>query len=299
MKRVLVLLATIIMLLCACGWEETPDSSPDLTEEPIAIDRIALECCAGVGSDAGFPAAAIAFGETLQNALAEKGVQVGRVDVSFSRVDAATADALENGGVTLGIMGSGAALVEKGTVLLALSRNIDEPSCGLLIAGQSEYGNQLASRTKTSPLTAEEWSRAEIGAVESDRVLLAAAQQLLHESADYTLEEYRGYATVEELLAAVKYGEVDAAAIRAEDTEEYWALTDSMVLYEGAIVLASSVPVLQSDAAKQALTAAFLAAGESDAGQTFLRQYGCESFTMVTDEEIAVMRDLAIWEEME
>ena len=297
MKRIFSLML-IVLLLCGCTAPQE-EMEPPASAEPIALDVLTLECSAPAGSDGTFPAAATAFGETLRLALEAEGVRVARVIVSFSRVDAATADALETGGVTLGLMGLSGALVEKGTVLLALSRNIEEPSCGLLIAGESEYGKQLAWRTKTAPLTAEEWSRAAIGGVESDHVLIAAAKQLLDEQAGYSLDGYYAYATAEELLAAVQRGEVDAAIVRAEDTEEFWALTESVALYEGAMVLASSTPALQSETAQQALVRALCAAAETEEGKTLLGKYDCDGFVTVTEEEIEAMGRLAIWEEME
>ena len=299
MKRVLAMLLAMIGLLCACGGEESIESQmPAADDAPVVLESLTLECSAPRGSDSGFPAAAKAFGVALQEALAAEQVIVENLQVTFSRVDAATADALESGGVTLGIMGLGGALVENGEVLLGLSRNKDELSCALLMAGESEYGKQLAWRTKTAPLTAEEWSRAKIGAVEHDTVLLAAAQQLLHESADYTLQEYHAYATAEELLAAAAQGEVDAAIIRAEDAEEFWALTESVALHEGTVVLSAAAEELQNDRMKTALRQAFSVAAESDAGKELMKQYGCEGFAAVKEEENEVLRNLAMWEEL-
>lgn len=302
MKRLILLLLCTVALLCGCAGEEqneNMEAQSPVSDEPIIVERMTLECSAPTGSGGGFPAAANAFGTALHQALAAEGVEVGTLSVTFSRVDAATADAVENGGVTLGLLGLGGALVEKGDVLLALSRNREELSCGLLMAGESEYGKQLAWRTKTSSLTAEEWSRAKIGAVEGDRVLIAAAQQLLYASAGYTLQEYRGYATVEELLAAAKQGEVDAAIIRTEDAEDFWALTESAALYEGTVVLSSAAEELQGDHARGALIRAFLAAAETDAGKALLEQYSCGGFAAVNEEEIGTMRTLAMWEELE
>ena len=298
MKRLSVLWIAMLLLLCACGAEETNDPQPPLPEEPVVMKSLTLECSAPAGSGGGFPEAAKGFGAELQRALAAEGVEVEALSVTFSRVDAATADALESGGVTLGLMGIGGALVENGEVLLALNRNADDLSCGLLIAGESEYGKQLAWRTKTTPLTAEEWSRADIGAVEGDRVLLAAAQQLLHESAGYTLEKFISYDTVEELLAAADCGDVDAAIVRAEDAEEFWALTESAVLYEGTVVLSSAAAELQGEHTRDALTRAFLAAAKTDAGKALLEQYACSDFAAVNEEEIEAMRSLAMWEEL-
>lgn len=299
MKRVLAMLIAVMLLLCACGRGETIDSpETEPPEEPIALESLTLEYSAPRGSGSTFPAAANIFGAALQEALAAENVKVESLQLTFSRMDAATADALAGGGVTLGVMGIGGALVEEGTVLLGLSRSADEPSCGLLIAGESEYGKQLAWRTKTSQLTAEEWSRAVIGAAEGDPVLIAAAQQLLYESAGYTLEEYRSYATVEELLAAVKQGDVDAAIIRAEDTDEFWALTESVELYEGTVVLSSAAAELQGEAAREALIRAFLTAAKTDAGKELLNRYGCEGFAAVNEREIEAMRSLAMWEEI-
>ena len=298
MKRVLAILIAMSCLLCACGGGESAEPQLPPSEEPIVLERVILECAAPRGSGTEFPAAAKAFGAALQEALAAEGVEVGTLQVTFSRVDAATADALASGGVTLGIMGIGGALVEKGEVLLGLSRSRDELSSALLMAGESEYGKQLAWRTKTAALTAEEWSRAKIGAVEADRVLIAAAQQLLHEGAGYTLQEYRAYASVEELLAAAQSGAVDAAIVRAEDTEEFWALTESVALHEGTVVLSSAAEELQSEQMKTALRQAFLMAAESDAGKELMNQYACGGFAEVSEEEIAAMRDLAMWEEL-
>ncbi|MBR6677149.1 MAG: PhnD/SsuA/transferrin family substrate-binding protein [Oscillospiraceae bacterium] len=300
MKRLSAWLLAMILLLCACGGEESPDA-PLPQNEPIILESLTLECSAPAGSGSGFPAAANAFGAALQQTLAAEGVEVGAVQVTFSRVDAATIDALGSGGVTLGMLGLGGALVEQGEVLLALSRNEEESSCALLIAGGSEYGKQLAWRTKTTPLTAEEWSRARIGAVEGDSVALAAARQLLHESAGCTIEEYRGYATAEELLAAAQLGEVDAAIIRAEDAEDaedFWALTENAALYEGTVVLSPAAQALQSEQGRDALRRALLAAAKTDAGRELLKQYGCGGFAAVSEEEIAAMRDLAMWEEL-
>ena len=298
MRRVLAMLIAMIIVLCACGGEQSGEPQLPPSEEPVRLESLTLECSAPRGSGSEFPAAAKAFGAALQEALAAEGVEVETLRLTFSRMDAATADALESGGVTLGIMGIGGALVQQGEVLLGLSRNRDELSCALLMAGESEYGKQLAWRTKTAPLTAEEWSRAKIGAVEADRVLIAAAQQLLYESAGYTLETYHAYATVEELLAAVKSGAVDAAVVRAEDTEDFWALTESRMLYEGTVVLSSAAEELQSEQMKTALRKAFLLAAESEAGRELLKQYACGGFAAVSEEEILAMRDLAMWEEL-
>ena len=300
MKRLPVMLMVMLWLLCACAGEgESPAPQPSAPEEPIRMEKLTLECSAPAGSGMKFPEAAKGFGAALQQALAAEGVEVEALSVTFSRMDAATADALESGGVTLGLMGPGGALVDGGTVLLGLSRGEDELSCGLLIAGESEYGNQLAWRTKTAPLTAEEWSRARIGAVESDRVLLAAAQQLLYESAGFTVEEYLAYETAEELLAAAQRGEVDAAVIRGEDAEEFWALTENIMLHEGAVVLSSAAEQLQSEGAREKLIRAFFAAAQTEAGRELLEQYGCGGFAEMNEEEVKAMRSLAIWEETE
>ena len=299
MKRLSVMLIVMLWLLCACAGEgESPEPQPSVPEEPIRMEQIMLECSAPANSGGDFPAAAKAFGAALQEALAAEDVEVETLRVSFSRMDAATVDALENGGITLGLMGLGGALADEGAVLLGLSRGEDELSCGLVMAGESDYGNQLAWRTKTAPLTAEEWRRAKIGAVGSDRVLLAAAQQLLYESADYILEEYIAYATAEELLAAAQRGEVDAAIIRGEDVEEFWALTENILLHEGVVVLSAAAEQLQSEQAHEKLIRAIMAAAETDAGRELLVQYGCGGFAKMNEEEIGGMRSLAIWEEM-
>ena len=39
-------------------------------------------------------------------------------------------------------------------------------------------------------------------------------------------------------------------------------------------------------------------AAESDAGKELMNQYACGGFAAVSEEEIAAMRDLAMWEEL-
>ena len=131
--------------------------------------------------------------------------------------------------------------------------------------------------------------------VENDKKIFAVGYPAI---VPFLMEEYRGYATVEELLFAAECGEVDAAVVRAEDVEDYWALTESMLPTEGTVVLSSAAEELGGDRARQALVRAFLAAAESDEGIELLKQYGCGGFAAVTEEEIGAMRSLAMWEEL-
>ena len=153
MKRRVFAAALAALLLTGCGsrGESGSASSQEAPEEPVVIGTLALELPAGGDADA-----ARAFADSLPEAMAALGVEIGRVELSFSPSPAATAQALAEGGVDLAFLpaedflraGGGLAILADGT----------PDTSGTLVPGEraeivtagTDYGRRLAARTDPS-----------------------------------------------------------------------------------------------------------------------------------------------------
>ncbi|MGM9618673.1 MAG: PhnD/SsuA/transferrin family substrate-binding protein [Oscillospiraceae bacterium] len=305
MKRFVAALALLLCLaaLAACGTEETPAPEP---EEPVALGALTLECAAPADCGADFPDAAREFADALEKEMAARGFDVEALQLTFSRADAATAQALAEGGVQLAVLSSLACAREEGLLpLLALSREKDGAEKGVVCAATSAYGKQLAARSSgASPITWEEWDRAVWGAVESEEFLVSAASLWLSDGCGHTaaeLRQWRYYESEDALLAAAEAGEVDVLLLAgAERLPAGGAvLGETMPLYERLFAVSPKAEALLGEDVLAALRDALHAAAETDAGRAFLAQYGCGGFTAVTEEERAALGRLAEVEECE
>lgn len=153
MKRRVFAAALAALLLTGCGsrGESGSASSQEAPEEPVVIGTLALELPAGGDADA-----ARAFADSLPEAMAALGVEIGQVELSFSPSPAATAQALAEGGVDLAFLpaedflraGGGLAILADGT----------PDTSGTLVPGEraeivtagTDYGRRLAARTDPS-----------------------------------------------------------------------------------------------------------------------------------------------------
>ncbi|MGM9661715.1 MAG: hypothetical protein ACI3WR_01315 [Oscillospiraceae bacterium] len=303
MKRRLAALALAIGMVwlsaCAPAEEETPPAA----QEPLALGALSLECAAPAGCGGDFPDAARAFGAALLEAMEERGLAAESLQVSFSRADAATAQALTEGGVALAVLSS-LACGEASLPLLALSGEAGAAEKGVVCAGPSAYGRQLAARSQgASPLTWEEWDRAVWGAVEDAAFLQKAASLWLldgcgREGAE--LSQWKLYESEEALCAAAEAGEVDvlllsgAARLPAGGA----VLGETVPLYAHVFAVSCKAEPLLAEDVLARLRDALNAAAETDAGQAFLKQYGCGGFTAVTEEERAALGRLAELEDI-
>ena len=155
MKRRALAAMLAALLLPGCGTAGrdpgSASSSQEAPEAPIVIETLALELPAG-----GDTQAAQAFADSLPEAMAALGVEIGRVELSFSPSPAATAQALAEGGVDLAFLpaedflraGGGLAILADGT----------PDTSGTLVPGEraeivtagTDYGRRLAARTDPS-----------------------------------------------------------------------------------------------------------------------------------------------------
>ena len=153
MKRRVFAAALAALLLTGCGsrGESGSASSQEAPEEPVVIGTLALELPAGGDADA-----ARAFADSLPEAMAALGVEIGRVELSFSPSPAATAQALAEGGVDLAFLPAEDFLRAGGG--LAILADGEPDTSGTLVPGEraeivtagTDYGRRLAARTDPS-----------------------------------------------------------------------------------------------------------------------------------------------------
>lgn len=272
MKRRVFAAALAALLLTGCGsrGESGSASSQEAPEEPVVIGTLALELPAGGDADA-----ARAFADSLPEAMAALGVEIGRVELSFSPSPAATAQALAEGGVDLAFLpaedflraGGGLAILADGT----------PDTSGTLVPGEraeivtagTDYGRRLAARTDPSW---EELAHARWGVLGQEsragyRCLDLWLCDNYEDNGIRDLPEVTVYGDWDALLQAAEAGDIDALPLKPGlRTEELSLLAET----EGIVAQVAAVredAALQSRAFALALEAAVsrLLEGQRDA----------------------------------
>lgn len=261
MKRRVFAAALAALLLTGCGsrGESGSASSQEAPEEPVVIGTLALELPAGGDADA-----ARAFADSLPEAMAALGVEIGRVELSFSPSPAATAQALTEGGVDLAFLpaedflraGGGLAILADGT----------PDTSGTLVPGEraeivtagTDYGRRLAARTDPSW---EELAHARWGILGQEsragyRCLDLWLCDNYEDNGIRDLPEVTVYDDWDALLQAAEAGDIDALPLKPGlRTEELSLLAET----EGIVAQVAAVredAALQSRAFALALEAA-------------------------------------------
>ena len=272
MKRRVFAAALAALLLTGCGsrGESGSASSQEAPEEPVVIGTLALELPAGGDADA-----ARAFADSLPEAMAALGVEIGRVELSFSPSPAATAQALAEGGVDLAFLpaedflraGGGLAILADGT----------PDTSGTLVPGEraeivtagTDYGRRLAARTDPSW---EELAHARWGVLGQEsragyRCLDLWLCDNYEDNGIRDLPEVTVYGDWDALLQAAEAGDIDALPLEpGVRTEKLSLLAET----EGIVAQVAAVredAALQSRAFALALEAAVsrLPEGQRDA----------------------------------
>lgn len=261
MKRRVFAAALAALLLTGCGsrGESGSASSQEAPEEPVVIGTLALELPAGGDADA-----ARAFADSLPEAMAALGVEIGRVELSFSPSPAATAQALAEGGVDLAFLpaedflraGGGLAILADGT----------PDTSGTLVPGEraeivtagTDYGRRLAARTDPSW---EELAHARWGVLGQEsragyRCLDLWLCDNYEDNGIADLPQVTVYDDWDALLQAAEAGDIDALPLKPGlRTEELSLLAET----EGIVAQVAAVredAALQSRAFALALEAA-------------------------------------------
>ena len=261
MKRRVFAAALAALLLTGCGsrGESGSASSQEAPEEPVVIGTLALELPAGGDADA-----ARAFADSLPEAMAALGVEIGRVELSFSPSPAATAQALAEGGVDLAFLPAEDFLRAGGGLAILADGTPDTP--GTLVPGEraeivtagTDYGRRLAARTDPSW---EELAHARWGVLgQESRAGYRCLDLWLCDNYDDTgiadLPQVTVYDDWDALLQAAEAGDIDALPLKPGlRTEKLSLLAET----EGIVAQVAAVredAALQSRAFALALEAA-------------------------------------------
>ena len=129
MKRMFsfFLALALLAVLSGCGKREPTPSRPDEPtpppEEGITLAELNVEFVAGERDTDALMQLKKELPPLLIGALADEGVTVGRVNVTFGASDEATADALAHGSVQVGFMPMETYLAHEDTLRLVCRRN--------------------------------------------------------------------------------------------------------------------------------------------------------------------------------
>lgn len=244
MKRFSLLLCSCFLVvgLAGCGQQEVEPETVS-PEKPVQVESLALEFAPGAGDPAAQMKLLAPMAETLRTALEQAGVTVEEVQVTLGSSQAATGQALDQGGVDAAFLPA-ETLVAFSTAVPLLTAAWPAPSCDssdvtdwngqestwtedwaagrqvLLLAGPSEYGRNLASRVEDGQsLTWEELSRASWGTVGGWSDTMTSLWLFDHYDGRTlaALPDTTTYESQEELLAALAAENVDIIALPADD----------------------------------------------------------------------------------
>ena len=231
MKRRVFAAALAALQLTGCGsrGESGSASSQEAPEEPVVIGTLALELPAGGDADA-----ARAFADSLPEAMAALGVEIGRVALSFSPSPAAAAQALAEGGVDLAFLpvedflagGGGQAVLADGEPLPLSEERDAAPDLTVpalapgeraeIVTADTDYGRRLAARSDPSW---EELSHARWGVLgEESRAGYRCLDLWLcdhyEDNSIADLPQVTVYGDWDALLQAAEAGDIDALPLK-------------------------------------------------------------------------------------
>ena len=230
MKRRIFAAMLAALLLPGCGTAGgDPGSASSSQEAPVVIETLALELPAG-----GDTQAAQAFADSLPEAMAALGVEIGRVALSFSPSPAAAAQALAEGGVDLAFLpvedflagGGGQAVLADGEPLPLSEERDAAPDLTVpalapgeraeIVTADTDYGRRLAARTDPSW---EELSHARWGVLgEESRAGYRCLDLWLcdhyEDNGIRDLPQVTVYGDWDALLQAAEAGDIDALPLK-------------------------------------------------------------------------------------
>lgn len=255
MKRVFLLMTTILLMAAASGCMQTPQEEAPPEQEPeqsqpLHLTSLSIELQRDGQNAQQLLDAVKILPQELQTALASYDVTVDEITMTVGSSHTATMQALESGSIDLALL-SAEALAEQSTAaapialsgplfwdqgedLAAWNQPPEEAPLvpgyrALICAAPSEYGRNLASR---ETLTWEELDRARWGVLSEDSILGYRALNLW--LADHyegntisDLSQVKVYDSFAALLRAAADGTVDLFPMdesQREDWSEAWSL---------------------------------------------------------------------------
>ena len=278
MKRMfsLFLALALLAVLSGCGKREPMPDKPDEPTPPpsegITLAELNVEFTAGERDADALMELKKEFPPLLIDALADEGVTVGRVNVTFGASDEATADAMARGTVQVGFVPVETYL-EHGDALRAADVSLS-PVIIMLGASASAYGQELTEKARGGFRSGVSWN-------DLERAVWALPQNessfALHWLNAYLSRYYDGK-SIDDLPHVIRY-----AAGEAPDAQSY----DLFVAPTEEKIAESRSPSAsaQEIAYFFSTVAAVSAADDILCNEEFLTAFGAAVETLSEDEE--------------
>ncbi|MBQ1241984.1 MAG: hypothetical protein IIX99_02130 [Oscillospiraceae bacterium] len=287
MKRFLIFLC-MLSLLTACAAKpqtETPPSGGEQTQapdEPIVLQQLNVEFVKGERDTGALLELKKALPPLLTAALAQQGVTVESVAVTFGTSAEATARSLASGDVHIGFLPSSVYCAHPGEILAVADKVIDEPSS--LIGLYLPYGEQNAALLEklTSVPWGEAFSKADLIAAEwsvpaNDEVAARYLSLLLGENYSLSLDELENlheYADLAQRAEALKSANFVLVYGFETAANNFFATLDTLPLEGETVAVSAADETLAGEIFRAALQSALEALCESEDGQAALALYG-------------------------
>lgn len=278
-KTAAVLAGAMLILLTGCGHTgETgaASSAPASSEGTLRQDVLTVEFAPNGADPASLMTAAGRISQKLKDALSASGVEVGEVRVSMGASQAATAQAVAEGGVEMAFLPDALTLAEFGGSAVALfSQAYDTPSCTsdnpadwngpdhatqwtgtlsagrrlLICAGPSDYGKNLAARVNGGAAPSwDELNHAKWGLIggNTDGILALWLADHYEGNTCSDLDNTAYYDGYDEALRALAAGEVDIIPLAADlriDYADLWDMDNSRTGESGGSGLGRTQPI--------------------------------------------------------
>lgn len=287
MKRLLIFLC-MLSLLTACTAKPQTGTTPSSGEqeqtpdEPIVLSHLDVEFVKGERDTGALLELKKVLPPLLTAALAQQGVTVGSVAVTFGTSAEATARSLAAGDVHVGFLPSSVYCAHSDELLAVADKVIDEPSS--LLGLYLPYGEQNAALLEklTSVPWGEAFSKADLIAAEwsvpaNDEAAARYLSLLLEENYSLTLDELENlheYSDLAQRAEALKSANFMLVYGFETAANNFFATLDTLPLEGETVAVSAADETVAGEAFRTALQSALAALCESEGGQAALALYG-------------------------
>ncbi len=285
MKRLLgfFLLLTLLSALCACSQQapgEEGGETPPAHAEPIVLEQLNVEFVKGERDTDALLQLKKEFPPLLIAALAEQGVTVGSVSVTFGASAEATAQALAAGSVQLGFLPTSVYCAHFGEVHAVADRvGAGDALIGLYLPYTEQNAAQLEKLTNTpwgTAFTAEDLKAARWALPALDEAAERYLTRLLKGNYDLSpdaLENLSYYSDLAERDEAIKKANFIVLYGFDAVTNNFFATLENLPLEGETVAVSAADERVSSNAFRTAVQNALSALCLDEAGQAVLALY--------------------------